>query len=162
MKTTNAEAIKAVLKACRDNGVTMEDVLLAYAEMVEEKEDVNSSKQQTDLETEVSEMLREIGVPANLKGYRYVRTGIIMSVEDPTVLGQLTKVLYPAIAKEFKSTTSRVERAIRHAIEVAWNRGDMDVLNKYFGYTIDMDRGKPTNAEFIAMIADKISLQLKA
>ena len=106
--------------------------------------------------------MHQIGVPAHIKGYQYLRYAIILSVESPEVMSSVTKALYPAVAKKFQTTSSRVERAIRHAIEVAWDRGDVDVLSSYFGYTIQSSRGKPTNSEFIAMIADKLRLNLKA
>lgn len=112
-----------------------------------------------DLETEVTDMIHEIGVPAHIKGYQYLREAIIMSVEDGEVLGSITKVLYPGIARKYSTTPSRVERAIRHAIEVAWSRGKMETLDGLFGYTINTGKGKPTNSEFIALIADKIRLQ---
>jgi len=112
-----------------------------------------------DLESEVTNMIHEIGVPAHIKGYQYLREAIIMSVEDTAVLSSITKILYPEIAKKFKTTPSRVERAIRHAIEVAWNRGKMETLDNLFGYTINTGKGKPTNSEFIALIADRIRLQ---
>ncbi len=112
-----------------------------------------------DLEGEVTDMIHEIGVPAHIKGYQYLREAIIMSVEDGTVLSSITKILYPGIAKKYKTTPSRVERAIRHAIEVAWSRGKMETLDNLFGYTINTGKGKPTNSEFIALIADKIRLQ---
>lgn len=115
-----------------------------------------------DLEVVVSEIMHRIGVPAHIKGYRYLREAIILSVNNTEMMGSVTKLLYPTVAKTFKTTSSRVERAIRHAIEVAWDRGDVDVLSSYFGYTIQSSRGKPTNSEFIAMIADKLRLQLKA
>ena len=114
-----------------------------------------------DLEQDVTDMIHEIGVPAHIKGYQYLREAIMMSVEDSEMMGSITKILYPTIAKKYRTTASRVERAIRHAIEVAWDRGDVDVLNSYFGYTIHNGRGKPTNSEFIAMISDKFRLQLK-
>ena len=113
------------------------------------------------IELRVTEILHEIGVPAHIKGYHYLRDSIIMSVEHPEIINAVTKQLYPSVAKKYDTTSSRVERAIRHAIEVAWDRGDIDVLNSYFGYTIHNDRGKPTNSEFIAMIADKLRLQIK-
>ena len=113
------------------------------------------------IEVKVTEILHEIGVPAHIRGYNYLRDSIIMSIEHPDVINAVTKQLYPGVAKKYETTSSRVERAIRHAIEVAWDRGDVDVLNSYFGYTIHNDRGKPTNSEFIAMIADKLRLQLK-
>ncbi len=112
-----------------------------------------------DLTVTITEILHHIGVPAHIKGYRYVREAIRLTVENPEMLNSVTKILYPTVAKNFKSTSSRVERAIRHGIETAWDRGDVDVLNSYFGYTIQNDRGKPTNSEFIAMIADDIRLK---
>ncbi len=113
------------------------------------------------LEMRVTEILHQIGVPAHIKGYQYLRDAILMAIEDDDVINAVTKRLYPAVAKRHATTSSRVERAIRHAIEVAWDRGDVDVLNSYFGYTIHSSRGKPTNSEFIAMISDKFRLQLK-
>ncbi len=113
------------------------------------------------LEMMVTEVIHQIGVPAHIKGYHYLRESIILSVENPDMINSVTKLLYPTVAKRFDTTPSRVERAIRHAIEVAWDRGDLDTLNSYFGYTIHNSRGKPTNSEFIAMIADKLRLQLK-
>ena len=116
---------------------------------------------QNDLEVMVTEIILQIGVPAHIKGYHYLRDSIILAVEDPDIINSITKLLYPTVAKKNGTTSSRVERAIRHAIEVAWDRGDVDVLNSYFGYTIHNLRGKPTNSEFIAMIADKLRLRLK-
>ena len=113
------------------------------------------------LEGQVTAIIHEIGVPAHIKGYQYLREAIMMSVEDPDMLGSITKVLYPTIAKRYQTTSSRVERAIRHAIEVAWNRGKMETLDNLFGYTISTGKGKPTNSEFIALIADRIRLQYK-
>ncbi len=112
-----------------------------------------------DLRKDVTDMIHEIGVPAHIKGYQYLREAIMMSVEDAEMLNSITKILYPTIAKKFQTTSSRVERAIRHAIEVAWNRGKMETLDAMFGYTINTGKGKPTNSEFIALIADKIRLQ---
>lgn len=117
---------------------------------------------ENEIELLVTEILHEIGVPAHIKGYQYLRTAIISCVEDGSMLSSVTKVLYPSIAKKYDTTSSRVERAIRHAIEVAWDRGDVDVLSSYFGYTIQSQRGKPTNSEFIAMITDKLKLSLKS
>lgn len=114
-----------------------------------------------DLEKDVTDMIHEIGVPAHIKGYQYLREAIMMSVEDNEMLSSITKVLYPSIAKKYQTTPSRVERAIRHAIEVAWSRGKMETLDALFGYTINTGKGKPTNSEFIALIADKIRLQYK-
>ena len=113
------------------------------------------------MELMVTEMIHQIGVPAHIKGYHYLRESILLSVKDPEVMNAVTKVLYPTVAKKFTTTASRVERAIRHAIEVAWDRGDVDTLNAYFGYTIHNSRGKPTNSEFIAMLSDKLRLTLK-
>lgn len=114
---------------------------------------------QEDLNVVITEILHQIGVPAHIKGYQYVREAIRLTVEDPEMLNSVTKILYPTVAKTFGSTSSRVERAIRHGIEVAWDRGDVEVLNSYFGYTIQSQRGKPTNSEFVAMISDKIRLK---
>ena len=124
----------------------------------------NSSKSEitdTDLELMITEIIHEIGVPAHIKGYHYLREAIMLSVKNEEVINSVTKILYPTVAKTHKTTSSRVERAIRHAIEVAWDRGDIDILNSYFGYTIHNGRGKPTNSEFIAMISDKLRLRLK-
>lgn len=114
-----------------------------------------------DLKRDVTDMIHEIGVPAHIKGYQYLREAIMMSVEDSEMLGSITKVLYPTIARKYQTTSSRVERAIRHAIEVAWNRGKMETLDAMFGYTINTGKGKPTNSEFIALIADKIRMQYR-
>ena len=114
-----------------------------------------------DLEAMVTDILHEIGVPAHIKGYQYLREAIIIAVQDMEVINAVTKVLYPEVAKRFHTTPSRVERAIRHAIEVAWDRGDLETLQGYFGYTVNSAKGKPTNSEFIAMIADRIRLQSK-
>lgn len=122
---------------------------------------VSSSKADSDLQVIVSDIMHQIGVPAHIKGYQYLREAIILSVSDNEMMNSVTKLLYPTVAKTFSTTPSRVERAIRHAIEVAWDRGDVDVLNSYFGYTIQSTRGKPTNSEFIAMISDKLKLQMK-
>lgn len=115
----------------------------------------------TNVEVTVTEILHQIGVPAHIKGYQYLRESIIMSINTPEVINAVTKQLYPAVAQKYSTTSSRVERAIRHAIEVAWDRGDVEILNSYFGYTIHTGRGKPTNSEFIAMISDKLRLQIK-
>ncbi len=130
--------------------------------------DVSSENEPTksihnnDLEVTISDVMREIGVPAHIKGYQYLRESIVLTVKDPELMHAVTKLLYPTVAKTNHTTPSRVERAIRHAIEVAWDRGDVDVLSSYFGYTIQNSRGKPTNSEFIAMISDKLRLEMKA
>ena len=114
-----------------------------------------------DMEAQVTKIIHQIGVPAHIKGYQYLRSAILMTIEDNDIINSVTKILYPTVAKKYGTTTSRVERAIRHAIEVAWDRGDVDTLNSYFGYTIQNSRGKPTNSEFIAMIADNLRLKHK-
>lgn len=114
-----------------------------------------------DIETQITKIIHQIGVPAHIKGYQYLRTAILLTVNDSEIINSVTKILYPSVAKKYQTTTSRVERAIRHAIEVAWDRGDVDTLNSYFGYTIQNNRGKPTNSEFIAMIADNLRLKYK-
>ncbi|MBE7042020.1 MAG: sporulation transcription factor Spo0A [Ruminococcaceae bacterium] len=114
-----------------------------------------------DLETRVTKIMHEVAIPAHIKGYQYLREAIMLVIDDVDLLNAITKQLYPMVAKKFATTHSRVERAIRHAIEVAWDRGDPDVLSSYFGYTIHTNRGKPTNSEFIAMISDKIRLAMK-
>ena len=116
----------------------------------------------TSIESMVTSIIHEIGVPAHIKGYQYLREAIIIAVGDMDVINAITKVLYPQVAKAFQTTPSRVERAIRHAIEVAWDRGDLDTLQRFFGYTVSNTKGKPTNSEFIALIADRLQLQLKS
>ena len=118
--------------------------------------------EKTSIETMVTNIIHEIGVPAHIKGYQYLREAIIIAVNDMDVINAITKVLYPQVAKTFQTTPSRVERAIRHAIEVAWDRGDLDTLQRFFGYTVSNTKGKPTNSEFIALIADKLQLQMKS
>ena len=122
----------------------------------------NSSDEEKNLEALVTNIIHEVGVPAHIKGYQYLREAIIMVVKDIDVINQITKSLYPQIAFKFNTTPSRVERAIRHAIEVAWGRGDQKTVENIFGYTISAAKGKPTNSEFIAMIADKLRLELKS
>ncbi len=111
-----------------------------------------------DLQEEVTSIIHEIGIPAHIKGYLYLREAILMVVEEVELLGMVTKVLYPRIADKYDTTSSRVERAIRHAIEVAWSRNNIDTIKKFFGYTINTERGKPTNSEFIALVADRLRL----
>lgn len=133
------------------------DVKTQYVEIPED-----GIKNQDNLEALVTNIIHEVGVPAHIKGYQYLREAIIMVVNDIDVINQITKSLYPKIATKFNTTPSRVERAIRHAIEVAWGRGDQKTVEKIFGYTISAAKGKPTNSEFIAMIADKLRLELKS
>ncbi|MBQ6878173.1 MAG: sporulation transcription factor Spo0A [Oscillospiraceae bacterium] len=126
--------------------------------------DKNSAveKNFSNLEIVITDIIHQIGVPAHIKGYHYLREAIMMAVNDIDIMNSVTKCLYPSVAKKHGTTSSRVERAIRHAIEVAWDRGDVDVLNSYFGYTIHSSKGKPTNSEFIALIADKLRVNMKS
>ena len=118
----------------------------------------SNNDSEASVQTKVTQIMRDVGVPAHIKGYQYIRDAIIMAVKDREIISAVTKRLYPELAKNHKTTPSRVERAIRHAIEVAWNRGKVDTINKLFGYTINMRKGKPTNSEFIAMVADTLRL----
>ena len=122
---------------------------------------VEKVQPEVNIEAMVTSVIHEIGVPAHIKGYQYLREAIMIAVKDMDVINAITKVLYPQVAKTFATTPSRVERAIRHAIEVAWDRGDLEVLQQFFGYTVSNTKGKPTNSEFIALIADKLQLQIK-
>ena len=133
------------------------NIMSNFKEPIRQEPQLNS----VSVEYKVTEILHQIGVPAHIKGYHYLRDSIIMAVSNPDVINAVTKQLYPSVAKNFNTTSSRVERAIRHAIEVAWDRGDVEILNSYFGYTIHNGRGKPTNSEFVAMISDRLRLQLK-
>jgi two-component system response regulator (stage 0 sporulation protein A) len=133
----------------------------AFPSLGFETTDLHKGQAQDDLEAMVTDVIHEIGVPAHIKGYQYLREAIILTINDMEMINADTKVLYPAVAKKFGTTTSRVERAIRHAIEVAWDRGDIEVLQKFFGYTVSNIKGKPTNSEFIAMIADNLTLKRK-
>ncbi|MCD7840664.1 MAG: sporulation transcription factor Spo0A [Erysipelotrichaceae bacterium] len=123
--------------------------------------DESEKYKRVKIENEITEILHEVGIPAHIKGYMYLRTAILTTFYDTEILGQVTKVLYPDIAKKYNTTSSRVERAIRHAIEVAWNRGNTDAINAIFGYTVSAIKAKPTNSEFIAMIADKLRQEHK-
>ena len=144
-----------MLKPCRPQSVVERARLLCDVPALQLQEEGDAR----DLERQVTAIIHEIGVPAHIKGYQYLREAITLAVGDMEVINAVTKVLYPAVAKKFGTTASRVERAIRHAIEVAWDRGDLETLQKYFGYTVSNAKGKPTNSEFIAMIADRISLE---
>ncbi len=139
------------------NDVVIDKVRLSLKR--EPKSDRSFTK--LDLESMVTKVIHEIGVPAHIKGYRYLRDSIMMTVNNMEIINSITKLLYPTVAKLYNTTPSRVERAIRHAIEVAWDRGEPDTLNRYFGYTIASGKGKPTNSEFIAMIADNLRIELK-
>ena len=136
---------------------TMAEILATYES---KGKHFDSQPANPKLRRQVTDILHQIGVPAHIKGYHYLRDSIIMAVENPGIINAITKQLYPNVAKQYGTTSSRVERAIRHAIEVAWDRGDVDVLNSFFGYTIHNTRGKPTNSEFIAMISDKLCLEI--
>lgn len=139
------------------NSGTGKEFKAPYIDILPEKR-----REVDNLEALVTNIIHEIGVPAHIKGYQYLREAIMMVVNDIDIINQITKQLYPEIAKRFKTTPSRVERAIRHAIEVAWGRGDGDTVESIFGYTVSAAKGKPTNSEFIAMIADKLRLELKS
>ena len=156
MKPFSNEMLLGRLRSFRNRG---EKVLSPAHAAPAERQRLTGER---DLETDVTNMIHEVGVPAHIKGYQYLRDAIMMSVEDMEMLNSITKVLYPTIAKNHQTTPSRVERAIRHAIEVAWSRGKMDTIDELFGYTVSNGKGKPTNSEFIALIADRIRLEYKA
>lgn len=162
---TKTTEVRVASERLKSKGFSAEQILEAVLKALEELDgstEANVQKsEEYDFELTVTDIIREIGVPAHIKGYQYLRAAIILSVERPEMLGSVTKMLYPTLARKFETTSSRVERTIRHAIELAWDRGNVDVLSGYFGYTIQSDRGRPTNAEFIAMIADKLRLDLK-
>ncbi len=146
-------------KKLRDEyGFIFDDVHSTITEQSAVSEQPDSNAQHERLIHTVTHTIHDIGVPAHIKGYSYLRAAIIKAVVDPGIINAVTKELYPSVAKEFNTTSSRVERAIRHAIEVAWDRGDLDTLQKYFGYTVSHRKGKPTNSEFISLIADNIRL----
>ena len=147
-KITTEELI-AELKS---RGMSADDILNAITE-------TTTTTQHKPLEVVVTELLHSLGIPAHLKGYRYVRRAVILAMETPEI--SMTKELYPSIAKEFRTTASRVERGIRHAIEVAWERGDTESINDIFGYSVSCEKGKPTNSEFIYMLADKLCIERK-
>ena len=145
-----------MLKPCRLSAVV--ERMAQLCDQTQERQ-THQEEEEWDLERKITSIIHEIGVPAHIKGYQYLRVAIILAVYDMEVINAVTKVLYPEVAKRFGTTASRVERAIRHAIEVAWDRGDLEVLQWYFGYTVSNTKGKPTNSEFIAMIADRIALE---
>ncbi len=154
MKPFQTELILGSIKHIKDDPVTMR--------VVEKKIDyLQVEDKEIGLETMVTELLHEIGIPAHIKGYHYLRESIMMSIEENDILNAVTKILYPTVAKRYQTTSSRVERAIRHAIEVAWSRGKLDTLEELFGYTVSNGKGKPTNSEFIALVADTIRLKQK-
>lgn len=153
LKPQSNEAIAETIRAIVPSDTNKSVITAAPAAAPAQKE--------VDLETLVTEFMHELGLPAHIKGYQYIRTAIMMVVDNMEMLNYITKQLYPDIAKKYGSTASRVERAIRHSIEVAWTRGRPETMNEIFGYTIDTGKGKPTNSEFIAMVADRIRLQIK-
>ena len=162
IEATSAGANMCLLKPFDFSSLCEHIRMLARAKLAKEEEiNVDSLDPRDDMESHVTKVIHQIGVPAHIKGYQYLRTAILMTISDNEIINSVTKILYPSVAKKYSTTTSRVERAIRHAIEVAWDRGDVDVLNSYFGYTIHNSRGKPTNSEFIAMIADNLRLKFK-
>ena len=168
IQATNAGAALCLLKPIHIGSLCehIEELITArieptYGAVASTAGETSEEDKTPDIETQVTKIIHQIGVPAHIKGYQYLRTAILMTVRDSDIINSVTKVLYPSVAKKYATTTSRVERAIRHAIEVAWDRGDVDTLNAYFGYTIQNDRGKPTNSEFIAMIADELRLRYK-
>ena len=163
MEAAHAGADLCLLKPYNMESLCEHILSLAKNRLAPEKMAGNEGKEEKggDIETQVTRIIHQIGVPAHIKGYQYLRTAILLTVRDSEMINSVTKVLYPSVAKKYQTTTSRVERAIRHAIEVAWDRGDVDTLNSYFGYTIQNNRGKPTNSEFIAMIADNLRLKYK-
>lgn len=158
IEATNAGASMCLMKPF-DYSSLCEHIDTLYRSRVSSSPEGKLNRE--DIETQVTKVIHQIGVPAHIKGYQYLRTAILMTISDNDIINSVTKILYPSVAKKYQTTTSRVERAIRHAIEVAWDRGDVDTLNSYFGYTIQNNRGKPTNSEFIAMIADNMRLKYK-
>ncbi len=162
IEATNAGAERCLLKPYDINNLCDHiDNIASRRSQIPSPVPVPSEDKSVDIEAQVTKIIHQIGVPAHIKGYQYLRTAILLTIKDSDIINSVTKVLYPSVAKKYSTTTSRVERAIRHAIEVAWDRGDVDTLNSYFGYTIQNSRGKPTNSEFIAMIADNLRLKYK-
>ncbi len=157
------EGVHAGADICLKKPLDYPSLLLHVESLAERRREAPSESEDAsiDMEAQVTKIIHQIGIPAHIKGYQYLRSAILMTIEDNEIINSVTKILYPSVAKKYATTTSRVERAIRHAIEVAWDRGDIDTLNSYFGYTIQNNRGKPTNSEFIAMIADNLRLKYK-
>ena len=153
LKPQDNEAVADVIRAVGEVGIINKRMPITAPQSIQQTK--------PDLETITTEFMHALGIPAHIKGYQYIRTAIMMAVDDMDILKLVTKQLYPAIAKKHKTTSSRVERAIRHSIEVAWSRGRAQTINEIFGCTLDSEKGKPTNSEFVAMIADKIRLRMK-
>ena len=150
---TKAIAVRELVEECRKKGITFEELFETILE------DSSENKSKKDLTQRITQIFKELGIPAHVKGYRYLRYAIELSVQEPKLLDGVTKGLYPKVAKEFYTTPTRVERAMRHAIQLAWDRGNPDILTKYFGYTISSYKGVATNSEFIATIADLLLLE---
>lgn len=161
LMTTNLGVQYFMMKPCDPVSVAERVAEMCEAERQRKPAAVPGKRQEINVEAMVTSIIHEIGVPAHIKGYQYLREVIMIAVDDMEVINAITKVLYPQVAKTFSTTPSRVERAIRHAIEVAWDRGDLETLQRFFGYTVSNTKGKPTNSEFIALIADKLQLQIK-
>lgn len=160
--TTNLGVQYFMMKPCDPAAVVDRVKEMCSAERMQKNSRLLTRRPpEVNVEAMVTSIIHEIGVPAHIKGYQYLREAIMIAVDDMEVINAITKVLYPQVAKTFSTTPSRVERAIRHAIEVAWDRGDLETLQRFFGYTVSNTKGKPTNSEFIALIADKLQLQIK-
>ena len=162
-EATNAGACYCIIKPCEYSALSNR-IEFALRDRDNPEAPADNRKVQdsdNDLETQVTKVIHQIGVPAHIKGYQYLRSAIIMTMNNSELINSITKQLYPGVAKQYGTTSSRVERAIRHAIEVAWDRGDVDVINSFFGYTVQSSRGKPTNSEFIALVADSLRLKNK-
>ena len=159
--TANLGAQYFMLKPCSPQAIAERLQEIRSADGVKRTAVAARQRNEINVESMVTSIIHEIGVPAHIKGYQYLREAIMIAVNDMDVINAITKVLYPQVAKTFQTTPSRVERAIRHAIEVAWDRGDLETLQRFFGYTVSNTKGKPTNSEFIALIADKLQLQIK-
>ena len=154
---TEKEKLATAVQMAKTKGLTEEHIYEIIANALNNAEP--PKPKESNIELRITDILREMGIPAHIKGFRFVRTAIKLVYDDPTLIERVTKALYPTVARMHNSTSSRVERAIRHAIETGWDRGNVEVLSEYFGYTTDSERGKPTNAEFIAMIADELLLE---
>lgn len=162
-EAANAGACYCIIKPCEYSALSnrLENALKEKDNPNPGNKEDASQNSEADLETQVTKIIHQIGVPAHIKGYQYLRSAIIMTMHNTELINAITKQLYPGVAKQYGTTSSRVERAIRHAIEVAWDRGDVDVINSFFGYTVQSTRGKPTNSEFIALVADSLRLKNK-
>ena len=162
-EATEAGAYYCIIKPCEYVSLTnrIENALKDKDNPEAVRLSADKGEHESDLETQVTKIIHQIGVPAHIKGYQYLRSAIIMTMHNTELINSITKQLYPGVAKQYGTTSSRVERAIRHAIEVAWDRGDVDVINSFFGYTVQSSRGKPTNSEFIALVADSLRLRNK-